>query len=84
MGDKIKPDVTLPDGRELSFDMDQVTVAEWRKFFEEVNVDVEDAIIERCSGLEPGELAKLGLGSYRKLTKAFYKRVKRDADPNED
>ena len=76
-------DFTLPDGREIVFDLDKVTVSEWRAFVKEVTVENEDSIIERCADLEPGSIDKMGMGTWRALSKAFYNRIREPlADPN--
>lgn len=82
MTDEKKPDVVLSDGREITFDLNKMTVKEWRNFIDEITVEVEDALIERCAGVEPGTIGELGYGEWRAFSKAFYKRIREAADPN--
>jgi hypothetical protein len=80
---KDKPDLTLSDGREITFDLNKITVSEWRAFVENIQAEVEDDLIERCGALEKGEIAKMGMGDYRLIGKVFYRRIREPLeDPN--
>ena len=82
MTDEKKADVVLTDGREITFDLNKMTVKEWRLFIDNITVEVEDALIERCAGVEPGSIGELGYEEWRAFSKAFYKRIREAADPN--
>jgi hypothetical protein len=77
-----KPDCVLTDGREFRFDLNRMTVREWRLFLSESTAEAEDALIEKCAGLEPGALEALGYDDWMIVTSAFYKRIKDARNPN--
>jgi hypothetical protein len=77
-----KPDVVLADGREIFFDLNRITVREWRSLFKEDQpTDEEDAILAKAAGIEPAEIEKLGHTDWRRFAGAFFKRA---GDPLED
>jgi hypothetical protein len=82
MADEKKPDVVLSDGREFNFDLNKMSVKEWRAFVEEITVESEDELVERCAGAETGMIATLGYEDWRAFTKAFYRRIREASDPN--
>jgi hypothetical protein len=82
MADEKQPDLTLSDGRAITFDLNKMTVKEWRAFIDEITVDTEDELMERCAGVETGTIAALGYEDWRLFAKAFYKRVREASDPN--
>jgi hypothetical protein len=82
MADEKKPDVVLSDGRGFTFDLKQMKVKEWRAFIDEVTPEAEDALMERCAGLEPGAIGDMNYDDWRAFSKAFYKRIREAADPN--
>jgi hypothetical protein len=82
MADEKKPDVVLADGRAITFDLNKMTVKEWRTFIDQITVEAEDELVERCAGVEPGTIGGLGYEDWRAFTKAFYHRIREAADPN--
>jgi hypothetical protein len=77
-----KADCTLSDGQEVRFDLNRMTVREWRTFLGETTAEAEDALIERCAGLTAGAVEALGYDDWMTLTSAFYKRIKEARNPN--
>jgi hypothetical protein len=77
-----KPDAVLSNGQEIGFDLNLMTVREWRTFLDQVSAETEDALIERCAGLEAGAVGELGYDDWQTLTKAFYQRIRGAKDPN--
>jgi hypothetical protein len=80
-------DLRLKDGREITFDLDQLSVKEWRELVggeERLPLDEQDELLARTIGWEPDELKGLGLWQYKRLTKAFWDKAisPADADPN--
>ena len=68
-------DCVLSDGREVTFDLNQMTVDEWRAFFDKITPEGEDSPIESCAGFEPGSIRKMGIDNWKAITAAFYKRM---------
>jgi hypothetical protein len=81
MTDK-KIDCTLSDGRAVAFDLNRMTVREWRTFLGETSAEAEDGLIERCADLPAGTIEALGFNDWTAITGAFYKRVKEARNPN--
>lgn len=82
MAEDKKPDVVLSNGLAVTFDLNKMTVKEWRSFIDEVTVEAEDELMERCAGIEPGTIAGLGYEDWRKFAKAFYNCIRGASDPN--
>jgi hypothetical protein len=80
-GGPVMADCTLSDGREVTFDLNRMTVREWRGFLDNVTPEIEDSLIERCAGFGPGEIGELGVDDWKALSSAFYKRI---SDPRAD
>jgi len=74
--DVVKPAVVLSDGREINFDLNAITVGEWRAFVDNITAEAEDVLIEKCADLEKGLVIGLGYGDWQKLTKAFYAQIR--------
>lgn len=77
-------DLTLSDGREITLDLNRITLEEWRNLFHQEQPEEEgDKILARVCGLEAGEIVKLGYLDYRRLTKKFFERAREPlADPS--
>lgn len=71
-------DVTLHDGRELTFDLYQMTVREWNTLIDLDNPptrEYEYGLIAKCCELAAEDIQELPLPDYQKLTRAFFKKV---------
>jgi len=77
-------DVILKDGRAVSINVSEMTVAEWRKFATPSGtVKDEDAVISKCSGLTPEEIAAMPFQDFRKVVRAIVKACQEPlSDPN--
>lgn len=77
-------DVTLSDGREVNFDLYQITQNELRSLFDPDQSDKEgDMIYAKCCDLTVEELGSLPVPDFRKLTKTFFEKVREPlADPS--
>ena len=76
-------DVKLSNGKEIAFDVSDLTLAEYRQVANSGWADSDcDEIIARCSGLKVADLQALLFDDYRQLTIAFLKRAQQPADPN--
>ncbi len=80
-----KPDVVLSDGREVTFDLNKLSVREWRELTNlesPMEIERQDEILIRVSGLDC-DLVSLGFADYRKLSDGFWKAATRPLDnPN--
>lgn len=74
-------DITLKDGREITFDLDKITIKEYRALFETSQDEEDYATIAKASGLNPDDVAGLSYSDWRRLTRAFFKKA---AEPLED
>ncbi len=73
-------DVTLHDGREITIDLNAITITEYRSLFDKNQpADEEDAIFSKVAGCN---VAELPFNDYRKVTAAFFAKVKEPPDPN--
>lgn len=77
-------DLKLSDGREISFDMNAITLGEWRMLFDSsIPTEDDDIIMAKAAGLAPEELSEIGYQDYRELARAFFKKAREPlADPN--
>jgi hypothetical protein len=77
-------DVTLSDGKEITFDLSRMTIREYRGMFEtQEDADKSDATLARVAGITVEELQALPYPDYRKLARVFFKRCREpDTDPN--
>lgn len=82
MAEERKPDYVLADGREVNFDLTKMKVREWRQFIDDITVEAEDELMERCGGLEKGAISEMNYEEWRAFSKAFYKRIREASDPN--
>jgi len=78
------PDLTLEDGREITFNLGKITLREFRALVDPARPDEEgDELLGRCAGLSAEEIASLPYPEYRRLTKAFFAAAREPlADPN--
>lgn len=76
--------VKLSGGREVTFDLNRITVAEWRALFDaDQSAEDGDATLAKAAGLTAEEIAVMGFSDYRRLTKAFFEAAKEPlADPS--
>lgn len=76
-------DVVL-SGREITFDLEKMTIKEFRELFDPNQSDEKgDEIIARVSGMTADDISALSFVDYKKLSKAFFKKAKEPlADPN--
>ncbi len=77
-------DYTLPDGREITFNLDLMTYGQWLGLTSPTESDERsDKTIARVSGLELKELKALKITDYKRLISALMKRVREPlSDPN--
>jgi hypothetical protein len=78
------PDFTLPNGREITFDLDAITLEEYRALLSpKQDKTEEDDIMSRACGLTVDEYHKLPHRTWRRLCKAFFEYAMGPlADPN--
>lgn len=79
-------DITLGDGREITFDLNKITIAEYEELLSgKTNLKREQEILEKVSGLMQEEIRNLSVLEYKKFATAFIGRammpVSNDADP---
>ena len=68
-----KPDFVLKDGTEITFDLEKITVEEYRGMFKPgATQEAEDAMVARVAGIDPAMFKKMSLHEYKKFTQAFY------------
>lgn len=77
-------DVKLSDGRELNFDLYNLSMAEYRSLIDPAQPAEEgDALVGKCCGLSGDEVAALPQPDWRKLMRAFFEKAREPlADPN--
>lgn len=77
-------DVTLSDGREITFDLNKITYREYRKIFDEKENEKEsDEKIARVCGLSYEDYDSLPLLDHRRVFLAFFKKAAEPmSDPN--
>jgi len=81
--EKKQPDLVLSDGREINFDLRKITIGEYRNLFKpETNVEDEDALMCRVSGLQPEEYMGLSYYDFNRFWSAFHKKRREPIDPN--
>jgi hypothetical protein len=81
---KKQPDFVLNDKTELYFDLDQLSVKEWRTLLSPDQKDEDaDKVLERVSGLSQGRINTMGYMEWRRLIQAFFRKAGRPLDdPN--
>jgi hypothetical protein len=77
-------DITLSDGREITFDLNKISIREYRALFKTTQPDDEEyASLAKVCGLKPDDVASLGYVDWRKLCLAFFNKAREPlADPN--
>lgn len=77
-------DHTLPDGREITFDLGKVTRREYSALVEARLTNAQDdEIIARAAGLTVDQIGDLSQPEWRRLVRAFFKKAREPlADPN--
>lgn len=81
----VKPDVVLPDGREIFIDMNKITIKEYRAVlrnqFEEQ--DDEDRVVCKAIGMDIEDYQSLGHTDWRTVIQGFFRKAREPlADPN--
>jgi hypothetical protein len=72
-----KPDFVTKAGVEIVFDLDRITIKEYRTLFEDRQTDeAGDAIIAKCTGLTVDQVQSLGQNEWRRLVKAFFAKAR--------
>jgi serine/threonine protein kinase HipA of HipAB toxin-antitoxin module len=65
-------DFVLPDGREITFDLDALTLEEYRFLLSpKQKREDEDAIMARVCGITPEDYRKIPFRTWRRLCRAF-------------
>jgi ribonuclease I len=68
------PDITLSDGREITFDLRKLSVTEYRAMFDKASeFDADEAVMARCAGLAVEELRGLTLYDNKLLWREFFR-----------
>ena len=69
---------------DYTFDLSQITIAEYRKLAESSIFDpATDAILAKCAGVTVEEIAELSQPAYRRMLREFFKAASEPlADPN--
>jgi len=77
-------DVKLSDGREVEFDLDKITISEYRSLFDITQADDEaDKVYAKCCNLPAKEIGALSFPDFRRLTKGFFEKSREPlADPS--
>lgn len=77
-------DFTMPDGRELTFDLSRITMREYRGMMDNAKPDENDELIVKCAGnvITAEEIADLPQPVARRLLTSFFKKAREPlADP---
>jgi len=73
-------DVTLSDGREITFDLYKITITEFRTIRDPGQSDeVGDQLLANVSGLELEDVQSLPYPDWRNLVDKFYEKALRPA-----
>ena len=77
-------DITLSDGREITFDLNKISIKEYRALFKPEQPDTEEyKLLARVSGLTADEVGNLGYDDWRRFARAFFEKAREPlADPN--
>lgn len=77
-------DITLSDGREITFDLDKITIRQYRALFDlKQSIADEDAIMKAVTGLSDDEYLDISIKDQKRLIKVFIKKAREPlADPN--
>lgn len=70
-------DITLGNGKEIIFDLASLTLKEYRALYDPAQTkDEEDTIISRISGLTVDEYVNLSILDWKRLTAAFFRKIR--------
>ena len=77
-------DFTLSDGREITFDLDQMNYGQWLGLFDPKESDERsDKTLARVTGITMKELKALPFIEYKRLFQAMLKKAREPlSDPN--
>ena len=77
-------DYTLPDGREITFDLDKLTYGQWVGIHSPTESEERtDKTLARVAGLELKDIKALPILEFKRLIAALRKRVQEPlTDPN--
>ncbi len=77
-------DLTLSSGREIEFDLYQITRREYASLFDKKTTpEAEANVIAKVAGIATDELLDLPLPDWKRLVVAFYKKAREPlADPS--
>lgn len=78
------PDLTLQDGREITFNLRAITLKEWTGIFNPRESETRtDKTLAKACGIEWKEFEKICLEDYRIILDAFFKRCREPlSNPN--
>jgi hypothetical protein len=78
-------DYTLPDGREITFDLDKLTYGQWLGIHSPTESEERtDKTLARVAGLELKDIKALPILEFKRLIAALRKRVQEPlTDPND-
>jgi hypothetical protein len=70
-------DFKTKSGIEINFDFDKITVKEYRAIFDpKQSAELDDSVIEKVCGVEPGFIMGLSVNENKRLFKAFLKKAR--------
>jgi hypothetical protein len=77
-------DLTLSDGKEITFDLSKMTIREYRGLFSTTeDTDTSDGTIAKVAGLTLEEFQALPFPDYRRVSAKFFARAREPlTDPN--
>ena len=85
MSHTTKPDLVLHDGREIAFDLYQISQREYRSLFDPKQPDSEaDAVLAKTCSLSADEIADLPQPDFRRLMAAFITKARKPVDDAND
>jgi hypothetical protein len=75
-------DFILGNGREITFDLDKLTVKEYKAFFNNTSpAGADDTALCKITGITADELGECSIVEYKRLWKKLFKRL---GDPLSD
>lgn len=75
MPQEIKADVTLHDGKEITFDFHKITFKEWRTLFDnDVKQEAKDEKVAKVCGLSVDEFGEISYADHFVLMNKFWER----------
>jgi hypothetical protein len=77
-------DFVFADGREVDFELDRITISEYRALFDPKQDDeIEFKTLAKASGMAWEEVAVMPLGQWQRFYRAFFDKVRNPPDdPN--